>query len=165
MLDILRDRIHRALTSSTGDTLSAVRVPKAIARSVNVSLGSPICSREESAKRRAAAERLAALRAGIVPETKVSRRAEAPVLVYFEKGRNERELGRIREVLDAKRIGYELLDLAGDETTLSFVTNKARCEADELPVVFVADAPIGNFQKLVASDVSGELERLVRGAR
>ena len=55
-------------------------------------------------------------------------------MVYFERDRQTSELARITELLDARRIEYRLLDVAGDEATLAFVTREARCEPQDLPV-------------------------------
>lgn len=85
-------------------------------------------------------------------------------MVYFERDRNARELGRIEELLGSRGIAFTKLDVRGDEVTLDFVTREARCKDDELPIVFVAGAPIGSFTALVAADVSGELAQRVFGA-
>lgn len=118
---------------------------------------------QELDQRRRGKERLAALRAarerGDTPAATQRPRVQAPVSIYFEKDRNVRELGRIRDLLAAKGIVPKLLDIAGDETTLDFVMRTARVEADQLPVVFVVDKPIGGLQALVDADVSGALER------
>ena len=47
MLDLVRTSLHRVLTTARGDDLLALRLPKDIARRVNVALGQPICSAEE----------------------------------------------------------------------------------------------------------------------
>ena len=39
----------------------------------------------------------------------------------------------------------------------------AHCKRDELPIVFVADKPIGDFRALVDADVSGALHKAVYG--
>ena len=83
----------------------------------------------------------------------------APVKVYFEGDRNARELTRIRELLDSRAIVYELLDVAGDEPTIDFVTREAKCEKDELPVVFIGASAIGGFNELANADLSGALTR------
>jgi glutaredoxin len=158
---MLKDALYRAITSPRGDKLLPVRLGKDLARRLNVTLGEPLCSREEADRRRAARAKLESLR-GKATEVKATREA-APVMVYFEKNRNQRELGRIQELLDAKSIKYQLLDVAGDEATLAFVTREAGCEADDLPVVFVAGKSMGPFTELVRADVSGELARAVNG--
>jgi hypothetical protein len=162
MLFGLRDTLFRAITTSRGDSFAAVRIPKEIARDLNVTLGMFLAPREELTKRSEAGVRLAELRAAGAVSKQAPREA-APVLVYFEKDRNVRELARIEELLGAKGIAWKRLDVAGDEATLNFVMLKAQCENDELPVVFVADTPVGGYQALVDADVSGELARLVAG--
>ena len=83
--------------------------------------------------------------------------------IYFEKDRNARELTRIEELLQAKGYAFQKRDVAGDEATLDFVMRTAKCKADELPVVFVSTDPVGNYQALVAADVSGTLAAKVHG--
>jgi hypothetical protein len=158
----VRGALFHAITTPAGDSLAPVRVSKDIARRINVTLGSPLATAEDLAKRQAARERLAALRAGAAadagPQT-----ATAPVLVYFEKDRNTRELGRVEELLQARGYSWKRLDVAGDEATMDFVLLKAKCERDDLPVVFVADQAIGTYPALVDADVSGELARAIQG--
>jgi len=162
MLDRVRDTLYRAIATPRGDAFAAIRVPKDLARRLNETLGAPLAPRDELARRAAARDRLAALRAAGSSEARRSV-ARAPLLVYFEKDRNVRELVRIEELLGAKGHEWKRLDIAGDEATLDFVVRKAKCEADDLPVVFVADRVVGGYDALVAADVSGELEKLVRG--
>lgn len=85
-------------------------------------------------------------------------------MVYFERDRNARELTRIQEVLAAREVPYKLLDVTGDPATLSFVTRTARCEEDDLPVVFVAGDVVGTFRDLVQFDVNGGLVAAVFGS-
>jgi hypothetical protein len=85
------------------------------------------------------------------------------VTVYFEKDRNARMLSRIEEALGAKNIAFTKLDVSGDEATMQFVTRTAKCEEDDLPIVFVASTPVGGYEALVAWDVSGELTKAVYG--
>ncbi len=161
MLDRLIDTLHRAMTTPRGDEFAPVRVQKDLARRMNAALGQPVCSKEDLKARRSARERLEALRRA--PKASAREELLAPVLVYFEGDRNTRELGRIEELLGAKGIPYRRLDVAGDEATIAFVTRKAACERDELPVVFVADKVIGGLRAVVDADVSGALARAVRG--
>lgn len=169
LLDFVRTTLHHAITTPAGDKFPPLRFQKGIARRLNITFGQPLCSKEQLSARRAAEERLAKLRAGRAngkvatdPATTTTRVA-APVMVYFEKDRNARELGRVEELLKAKAIVYQLLDVAEDEATLKFVMNTAKCEEDDLPIVFVAGAPIGDFRELVAADVSGELAKAIYG--
>ena len=162
MLSRIRGALYQTITSPLGDSIAPVRVPKDLARRLNATLGYPLATADELARRDTARQRLAALRAAGTAEARPAA-ADAPILVYFEKDRNTRELGRIEELLAAKGYSWKRLDVAGDEATSDFVLLKARCERDDLPVVFVADRPIGTFTALVSADVSGELERAVRG--
>ena len=167
ILDLVRTSLHRAITTPVGESFAPVRIPKDLARRLNVTLGQPLCSSDELTRRRAATERLASLRTGRGEATPAasgtSTRVAAPVVVYFEKDRNARELGRVEEVLKAKAIAYQRLDVAGDEATLAFVMRTAGCKEDELPVVFVAGAAIGGYRELVAADVSGALAKAIYG--
>ena len=159
--DFVRSSLHRAITSPFGEGFAPLRVPKDLARRLNITLGQPLCSSEELARRHEAVARLAGLR-GKKSES-VEAKVAAPVMVYFEKDRNARELTRVLELLNAKSIPYQLLDVAGDEATMTFVTRAADCKEDDLPVVFVAGSPIGVYRALVEADVSGELHQAVYG--
>lgn len=162
MLERVRQVLLSAITTPRGDSFAAVRVPKAVARQVNSVLGRPLASPEELREREASRALVAELRSrGEKP--KAARVASAPVFVYFERDRNVRELTRIEELLRSKGIDWKRLDVTSDEATLDFVTRTARCERDALPVVFVAEKAVGGYAALVQSDVSGELQKLVRG--
>lgn len=138
-----------------------MRVSKDALRRLNVTLGYPVASPEEIAKREAAAARLVALRKGGAKPEKP--KLQAPITVYMEKNRNTRLLGRVIETLDAKGYTHTVLDVAGDEATMTFVTRKAGCKEDELPIVFVGDVCIGGFEALVAADVDGSLAKAAFG--
>lgn len=163
MLDIVRTRLHKVITTKTGDRFLPVRLPKDIARRVNVALGEPLCDKTEIERRRAARAKLHELRTKGPSTSAPEKREAAPVMIYFEKDRNARALGRIQETLDAKSIAYTLLDVAGDETTKDFVMREAKVKEDELPVVFVAGTPIGGYNDLTEWDVSGRLTKAVFG--
>jgi hypothetical protein len=160
MMDRVRDALYRAIATPRGDSVAALRVTKDLARRLNVALGEPLASTGELEEREKARARLRDLRAGVKAPAK-ARADAAPVFIYFETGRNVRELARIEELLAAKGIAWKRLDVKDDEATLDFVMRTAGCEADELPVVFVAERPVGNFPALVRADVSGELEHWV----
>jgi hypothetical protein len=165
MLTPLRAALHQVITSPRGDSFAPLRIPKGLARRLNVTLGSPLASREELARRAKARARLAELRTsgeGSKPGSARAPAEAAPVLVYWEKNRNERELARITELLSAKGYSFQRLDVSGDTATIEFVTQRAKCEPEDLPVVFVADQVVGGYEALVRADVSGELKRLVR---
>jgi len=166
-LDRLRSSLHRAIVTPRGDGLVALRVPKDLARRLNVALGEPLCSEAEIARRRTAAARLEELRRGGATKA-VSEPASgpaAPVLVYVEGDRNARLLGRIKELLDAKGVAYSALDVAGDRNTKDFVLREARCKDDELCIVFVASTPVGGYNELVDWDVSGRFAKALRGEK
>lgn len=91
------------------------------------------------------------------------RREPAPVVMYFEKDRNQRLIERTRELLDAKQIPFQALDVSGDAATIAFIVREAKCEDDDLPVVFVAGTPVGGYNELVDWDVSGKLKTAVFG--
>lgn len=174
MLDLVRTGLHRAITTPIGDSVLPLRLSKDFARRVNILLSEPICSKDELERRRAGQAKLAELKAnGGKPRNGESNgvgdptereTVQAPVVVYFEKDRNARMLGRIKETLDAKNVKYTLLDVAGDATTRDFVMREAKVKDDDLPVVFVATTPVGGYNELVDADVSGRLAKLLRGA-
>jgi hypothetical protein len=167
MLDRVRAALYHAIATPAGDSLAPIRVPKDLARRLNATLGRPLATLDELGKRARGRHRLAELRS-IKPgepsaaETAVAKEA-APILIYFEKDRNVRELTRVEELLGAKGYAWKRLDVAGDEATLDFVLREAGCERDDLPIVYVASRMIGTFDALVRADVSGELAAAVLG--
>ncbi|HVJ92392.1 MAG TPA: hypothetical protein VM580_21475 [Labilithrix sp.] len=165
MLDLIVTSIHRALTTPAGDRFFPIRVPKDLARRVNALLGEPICSTEELARRRSGRERLEMLKRNGGKSEAPARSAPAPmapVTIYFEQDRNLRVLGRIKEMLEAKEIKYTLADITSDPTTKDFVLREAKCEDDDLPVVFVASTAVGGYNELVDWDVSGRLAKALK---
>jgi hypothetical protein len=165
MLDAIRTTLHRVLATPRGDSVAPLRVTKDLARRLNVTLGQPLCSADVLAHRRSARERLTELRrAPSRSPGKSARREVAPVKVYFEGDRNARELTRIRGLLDSRGVAYDLLDVAGDEPTMVFVTREAKCEADELPIVFLGATAIGGMNALANADLSGALQSSSRAS-
>jgi len=164
MFETVRGALHWAITTELGDSLWAIRTPKSVARRIHTMLGEPLRPAPRAEGPGAAATTAPPVPARSVEPPAPVRRAAAPVMVYHEKDRNARELARIREVLEAREIPHRVLDVTGDEATLSFVTREARCEADQLPVVFVAGEVIGTFADVVQADVAGDLVRAVFGA-
>src|SRR5262245_18236419 len=115
--DRVRTMLHGAITTPVGDGLLPVRVPKDLTRRFNMLLGEPLCSAHELERRRAGAARLESLRRAATsgePAKANGAGIAAPVMVYFEKDRNTRLLGRIQDTLEARRIPFTLLDVAGD---------------------------------------------------
>src|SRR4029079_3819806 len=109
MLKSLRTLLHQAITSPRGDSVAPIRVSKQIAKDLNDLLHQPLCSPDELAKREAGAKRLRTTREAHAKRLEELRkapraatkapRAPAPVMVYFEKDRNARELARVKELL------------------------------------------------------------------
>jgi glutaredoxin len=93
------------------------------------------------------------------------KREPAPVIMYFEKDRNQRLIERTRELLTAKQIPFQALDVSGDAATIAFIVREAKCEDDDLPIVFIAGTPVGGYNELVDWDVSGKLRSAVFGDR
>lgn len=100
---------------------------------------------------------------GVSAAPVVKKREPAPVVVYFEKDRNQRLIERVRELLEAKQIPFQALDVSGDAATLAFIVREAKCEDDDLPIVFVGAQVVGSFNELVDWDVSGRLKAAVFG--
>jgi hypothetical protein len=170
MLDRVRDALYRAIATPTGDSLAPIRLPKDLARRLNTTLGRPLAPLDELGKRARGRQRLAELRsaqasgaASATSSDSTIAKEAAPILVYFEKDRNVRELTRIEELLGAKGYTWKRLDVGGDEATLDFVMREAGCERDDLPIVYVASRMIGPFAELLRADVSGELAAAVGG--
>ncbi len=162
MIDRIRDVLYRAISTPRGDSLAALRIPKDLARRLNATFGEPLATVEELERRAKARARLKELRAA-GHRAELTQRERPPVLVYFEGGRNVRELTRIEELLAGKSIPWKRLDVGGDEATVEFVVRRAECERDDLPVVFIADRALGTYEALVRAEVSGELQRLLGG--
>jgi hypothetical protein len=168
-LDILRTGLHHAITTPVGDRFLPLRLPKDLARRMNMMFGEPICSREELERRRAGLAKLDVLRknGGKSPSPASTKDAasnvQAPLMIYFEKDRNARMLGRMKELLDAKSIKYTLLDINGDSVTRDYVMREAKVKDDDLPIVFVAGEPVGGYNDLVDWDVSGRLAKALAG--
>lgn len=162
MLERLKATLHRAITTERGDGIAPVRVSKNLARRLNVTLGSPLDSTEGLETRRAAEVKLQELRR--VPEKVERTKVATPITIYAEKGRNDRMLARAEELLTGKGYAYTVLDVTDDEATMTFVTRKASCQPEDLPVVFVGPDVLGGYAALVEADVDGSLAKAVLGA-
>lgn len=162
MLERLKASLHQAITTGRGDGVGPLRVSKDLARRLNVTLGSPLDSAEGLEARRAARARLTALRAA--PAETEHAPSAAPITIYAERGKNERLLARAEDLLKAKGYAYRVLDVTDDEATMTFVTHKASCQPEDLPMVFVGPDLVGDYAALDAADVDGSLARAVGGA-
>lgn len=165
MLDIVRTSLHRALTTPAGDRFFPVRVPKDLARRMNAMLGEPLCSRAELDRRRAGRAKLEALKGARSGAAASAPSTQAPVMVYFEEDRRTHMHGldRICAMLDDKGIAYSLLDVSCDEVMKGFVLREAKRKDGEMPIVFVAGAPVGGHRELVEWDTSGRLAAALAG--
>src|SRR5882757_6806161 len=103
MLDKIRTTLHQAIGTPKNDGNPVIELPKLFARRLNRFLGDPICSPEDLEKRRAARTKLATLQGAT--EVKLAREA-APVVVYFEKDRNQRMFDRVEDLLKSRSIIY-----------------------------------------------------------
>jgi glutaredoxin len=166
MLDKVRTSLHKLITTPVGDGLLPVRLPKDLARRVNMTLGDPLCSAAELERRRAAAARLAELKAqGTSAVASTLPRVAAPVVIYFEKDRNARLFGRIKDALTARNIAFSELDVSGDGPAKAYAMREAKCKEDDLPIVFVATTVVGGYNELIEWDVSGKLEEAIYGTK
>jgi hypothetical protein len=161
MLNFVRTSLHRVIATPVGDGFVGLRVPKDLARRVNVMLGEPLADEKELQRRAAARAKLEELRKSGATTSSSEPREAAPVMVYFEKDRNARMLERIKDLLDSKRIAFTALEV--DASTKDYVMREAHVKEDELPVVFVAATPVGGYNELVDWDVSGKLATAVFG--
>lgn len=134
----------------------AARHLRNLASIANELLGRPLRPAEEETAVPPPTQSTTAAPPRVRGKTPVARRA--PVLVYFD-GKDHRTLARVEELLKARGFAYQVLDVSADEAELSWVTTTAK--STELPLVFIAGAPIGGFEALLRADVSGELARLL----
>lgn len=160
-MDIFRTSIARLLESRRGERFAPVRVSRDLAQRLNRTLGEPACNADELERRRQAAARLEALKGAPAPAPEAA--PQAPVVIYYERDRNARELARMEDLLRAKGITYSLLDVFGDAAAQAFAQREARVKADDLPVVFVGPTAVGPYPALVTFDVSGKLAKALRG--
>jgi glutaredoxin len=122
----------------------------------NELLGRPLHPTDEGAPI-AAPVPVAPTREAVAPAAAPASR-RMPVLVYFD-GKDYRTLARIEELLRGRGFHYQVLDVSADEAERSWATTAAK--STELPLVFIAGAPVGGYDAVLRADVSGELGRLV----
>jgi hypothetical protein len=174
-LDEMRAKAYEMLRSSTGNKFLPVRLGRGVLTFMNDMAGRPLAPVEELEERRdyetrrvTKAKEAAATREKEAHAAKngangaAKKREAAPVCVYVDGRSPQREVKRITDVLRGRDIPFTQLDVEGDESTKSWVTTTAK--SHELPLVFVAGQPIGDFHALVQADAAGELTRLVFGA-
>jgi glutaredoxin-related protein len=123
-----------------------------LASIANELLGRPLRPPDDVPVAPAGAERPAPVTAAAAPAVR------APVLVYFD-GKDHRTLARVEELLRGRGYAYKVLDVSADEAERSWVTTAAK--TSELPLVFVAGAPVGGWDAVLQADATGELGRLI----
>ena len=161
--DRLRVRVHDLLSSTKGDDLKPVRLAREVLGTVNDLAGRPFCTEEELAHRRGRAEAAPEPTSSSEPRApkKEAAKEAAPVMLYFD-GRDHRTKKKMEEILKARDIPFQVLDVTDDEASRSWATTTAKM--DEFPLVFIAGEPVGGLHELTQLDVSGALARRVFGA-
>jgi glutaredoxin len=148
--DRLRTTVNDVLASSRGDQLRPVKLLREVLGTVNDLAGRPFCSREELEERRLA---------GAIKSAPL-KREPAPVMLYFD-GKDHRTKKKMEELLGAKEIKFQVLDVTDDEATRSWATTQAK--QIEFPLLFIAGEPVGGLHELTQIDVNGDLVRRVFG--
>jgi glutaredoxin len=147
----LRSLAHQQLEARETDSALVRRLRDAVS-TVNDLLGKPI--------RPDAAGDASATGGGPVIVTPVVRE-QAPVIVYFD-GKDQRTKTKIEELLNARDVKFNILDVTNDEAERSWVITAAKSE--EFPIVVIAGTPVGGFHELMQLDVTGDLKKRVFGA-
>ncbi|HVR60708.1 MAG TPA: glutaredoxin [Polyangia bacterium] len=164
LVDKLRVLAHRTIASPRrADERPSIRNLRNIAEMANELLGRPACSAEELAARRApppgAAAPMAAAPAPVPAPT--TRPLQAPVRIYFD-GKDHRTKAKVEELLHARGVDFQVLDVTDDEAERSWVTTAAH--SNEFPIVVIAGVPVGGLSELTQLDLTGELAQRVFGA-
>lgn len=150
LLDKLRVMVGNALSSSAGDRYRPVRLARDLLGTANDLIGRPFCTEAELAERH-----------GTTGASRAAQKREpAPVMVYFD-GKDHRTKKKIEELLGAREIPFQVLDVTDDESTRSWAQTQAKL--DEFPLVFVAGEPLGGLHELTQADVNGQLKKKVFG--
>lgn len=155
--DKLRAFAYRKLEGDgSGKDRPVVQRVRDLASTVNDLLGKPIRAGYEPVERPTSRGNEA-----VISATPTAT-AQAPVLVYFD-GKDHRTKAKVEELLQAREIAFQVLDVGNDEAERSWITTAAK--QDEFPIVVVAGAPVGGFAELTQLDVTGELKLRVFGPR
>lgn len=154
LLDRLRTAGWNAIAHGDGSLAAA-------ARKVNDSLGRPLASADELADRQAFAQGYGVARPGAATPATPARVEAAPVVVYYFKEKQARDVPRLTEVLDSAGVPYKVVDLEGDEATQAAVRRDARGRGG--PLCFIAGECVGGRAELVNLAGSGELKKKVFG--
>jgi hypothetical protein len=172
MLRDLSDRLRvlaaGALASTTGDQYRPVKLLREVLGTANDLAGRPFCSREELERRRTRRARAAAPMAPTTgaPPRAATKKEPAPVMIYFD-GQDHRSLGRLQELLRARDIPFQVLDVTDDEANRSWAATAAqrlgKRGEGEFPLLFIAGEPVGGLPEVTQLDVNGGLHRRVYG--
>jgi glutaredoxin len=151
--DRVRTGLFELLESERHDGARPLRLAREALGTANDLVGRPLCSAEELARRRAR-------RGEHSPEVAESTRTAAPVMLYFD-GKDHRTKKKMEELLAAREVPFQLLDVTDDEATRSWATQAAK--QSEFPLLFIAGEPVGGLHELTQLDVNGGLKRRVFG--
>jgi len=145
---------YEKLVAPRRDVRPAARHLRSLASIANELLGRPLRPADEGlTSTQAEAPEAARPAAGKAPSAR-----RAPVLVYFD-GKDHRTLARVEDLLKGRGFAYQVLDVSADEAERSWATTAAK--TTELPLVFIAGAPVGGWDALLRADVSGDLAKLI----
>jgi glutaredoxin-related protein len=147
LTNTLQVQIYQALFSERGNQWKPVRLVREVLATANDLCGRPFCSAQELAERR-----------GVTGTKDSDRREAAPVMLYFD-GKDQRTQKKMTEVLRAREIPFQVLDVSDDEATRSWALTQAK--AAEFPLLFIAGEPIGGLHELTQLDVNGQLKQRV----
>ena len=150
LFDRMRVMVNDALASEAGNQYRAVRLAREVLGTANDLVGRPFCTQGELDERRVRSHTGAS----------ESAREAAPVMLYVD-GKDQRSKKKIEELLNARDIKFQILEVADDEATRTWAL--ATAKQAELPLVFVAGEPIGGLHELTQADVNGILKKKVFG--
>jgi glutaredoxin-related protein len=153
-LDRLRDAGYRVLTRGDNPLTSA-------ARRVNDVLGRPLAPADELADRRAFERGYGDGAPAAAPSAAPAPKQAAPVIVYYFKDKQGRDVPKLTEVLDSAGVPYQVVNLDGDEATQAAVRRDAKGRGG--PLCFIAGECVGGRVELVNLAQTGELKRRVFG--
>ena len=152
LTDPLRVRVHALLTTDTYDHVHALKVTRDVLGTLNDLTGRPFCSAEEVERRR--------VRAGGHTPAPTVMHEPAPVMLYFD-GKDHRTRKKMEEVLQAREVPVQVLDVTDDEASRSWAVTAAKM--NEFPLLFIAGEPVGGLHELTQLDVNGGLRKRVFG--
>jgi glutaredoxin len=147
----VRVLVADALVSERGNQWKPVRLLREALGTANDLVGRPFCTTEELAARR---------RDPAAAAPAATRREAAPVMLYFD-GKDHRTKKKMEEVLRAREVPFQVLDVSDDEATRSWAL--AAAKQAEFPLLFIAGEPIGGLHELTQLDVNGALPARVWG--